>query len=389
MMKKVSKIVCLIAFIALCNIKVGYTISESDVRVVYNTKVLPLEQSCLSHEDRVYIPLRAFSEQLHYTVSWNNREKCARVQDTLNDLHIYMAGSTTLNGVDGTVSAPLLSVEGTVYVPLRFVSEYLGIDVEWNPRHNTVAMTGRTLYTLSNQNELIAFTKTGKERVTQITAGDNDTVELDLVNRTEYSDVVDVHYTSYGAITRAVNAQLYIKEGHLVYQTPFKSERAMPYTGKALGVRYYDDRVAFLTRHERSNALIKIFNDRTGTLLETINTTALYRDVFNIQAVGEDFLVVNMLLEGESLSDGSFSDKHFMTTVVELGGGSMTPVYENAPSPDSYLIEATRTSQYIITGLLPSDGIVFMEKNGDDLRFACMPSAVETVEVIHKLTHPQ
>lgn len=205
-MRQVSKIVCLIAFIALCSVKVDYTISESDVRVVYNTKALPLEQSCLSHEDRVYIPLRAFNEQLHYTVSWNNREKCARVQDTLNDLHIYMAGSTTLNGADATVSEPLLSVEGTVYVPLRFVSEHLGIGVEWNPHHNTVAMTGRTLYTLSNQNELIAFTKTGKERVTQITAVGNDTVELDLVNRTEYSDVVDVHYTSYGAITRAVNA---------------------------------------------------------------------------------------------------------------------------------------------------------------------------------------
>ncbi len=376
-MNKLFKLLSSLILVFVLGIQPVYAYTNTNATIVYNTKTLDLgDKKCVTENGSIYIPLRVFSEQLDYNVDWNAEQKVVRIYDNINDIYLYTSGKTVVNGVESTSDKKPLIANGTTYVPLRFVSETLGIGVEWKSAEKKVVMTGRPIYGIENTNNLVAYTKTGKTTVAKLSG----TPSINLVNHTKYSDVVNTSYTESGAITRTVNKQMYIRNGALIYDTYYTSEVRNLYTNKDSGVRYYDNYVAFLTSNDKFEHLIKIYDDTTGTLTKTINTNTEYNDVLNIQAVGDGFVVVNMLLEGESVTGGSYMDKHFMTTVIETKTGKVTPIYKNTASPNSYLAIANNSSMYINSGSVPTDGIYVSSKSGNVLNFVCNPSSSERIK---------
>ncbi|UVI29340.1 copper amine oxidase N-terminal domain-containing protein [Paenibacillus spongiae] len=90
----------------------------------------------------VYLPVRDTGELLGTIVTWNASVKAAVM--TYPELTVRLNyGSTvaTVNGKAKELSAPLKSVKDRIYIPLRFFSEAIGADVRWNPSTKTVGIT--------------------------------------------------------------------------------------------------------------------------------------------------------------------------------------------------------------------------------------------------------
>lgn len=80
------------------------------------------------------IPIRPLIEALGGTVSWDGGTQCAFC--TLNSKKITLpVGSATvdLNGVNVPITVPIELTNEKTCVPLRFISENLGAEVEWVP----------------------------------------------------------------------------------------------------------------------------------------------------------------------------------------------------------------------------------------------------------------
>lgn len=103
------------------------------------------DQGPISKSGSVYVPVRFVSESLSATVTWVGSTQTVTI--TKGNSVIVLALGANYATVDGgivTLTAPAESVSGRVMVPLRFVSEVLGATVTWNAQEYAVYLTAET-----------------------------------------------------------------------------------------------------------------------------------------------------------------------------------------------------------------------------------------------------
>lgn len=96
--------------------------------------------------DRVFVPIRSLVESMGGSVSWNGTEQ--KVTITLNDIKIDLwigNAQATVNGTSKTLDAPpFISATGRTMLPLRFITENLGSQVNWDGPNQQVTIEYNT-----------------------------------------------------------------------------------------------------------------------------------------------------------------------------------------------------------------------------------------------------
>lgn len=93
------------------------------------------------------VPLRVISEGIGASTKWNQATKTVNIQGTYTSISLTNGKTTGI--VDGKTVNLTTSVEiirGRVMVPLRFVSEHLGLQVTWNQSAKTIKLTTTNLW---------------------------------------------------------------------------------------------------------------------------------------------------------------------------------------------------------------------------------------------------
>lgn len=110
--------------------------------VLVNNRTLKTEFSPYIKQGRTFVPIREITENLGADVKWNNRDKSIKI--SLNGDVIDMKINSPNVRVNGkkisldNAQAPQLAIyssprkETKTMVPLRFISETFGYDVDWN-----------------------------------------------------------------------------------------------------------------------------------------------------------------------------------------------------------------------------------------------------------------
>ena len=96
---------------------------------------------------RTLLPIRAIVEAIGGTVSWDGTEKKVTVSLGSNTIELWIGKSNAkVNGIDTPIDSTNSKVvpeiiNGRTMLPLRFVTESLGCDVQWDGTTNTVTIT--------------------------------------------------------------------------------------------------------------------------------------------------------------------------------------------------------------------------------------------------------
>ena len=113
--------------------QVNVTVDQAPVQFVGQG---PVEQ-----DGRVLVPLRGVLEKLGANVSYDAQNQTVRaVRDQTDILLTVGSGKASVSGREITLDAPTALTNGSVLVPLRFVSENLGAEVDWDAATRTVAI---------------------------------------------------------------------------------------------------------------------------------------------------------------------------------------------------------------------------------------------------------
>jgi len=115
--------------------------SPGGVTVLLNSRPLSFDQPPVIVNDRTMVPLRAIFQALGAQVNWDSATQT--VTATRGDTVIILViGSPTAfkDGETVTLSQPALLLGGRTMVPLRFVSEALGAQVNWDSATQTVTI---------------------------------------------------------------------------------------------------------------------------------------------------------------------------------------------------------------------------------------------------------
>lgn len=94
-------------------------------------KIVKLDEAPFNNKGRFYVPLRFVSETLGSDVKWDKSARKVTIHGKNRELELTIGEKTILvNGKRMETDAAPMMVGGTTFVPVRFVSEQLGIYVQ-------------------------------------------------------------------------------------------------------------------------------------------------------------------------------------------------------------------------------------------------------------------
>ncbi|MFY0544344.1 stalk domain-containing protein [Brevibacillus sp. H7] len=114
---------------------------QSAVTVKLDGKLLSFTQAPQLENGRLLVPYRAIAEAIGAGVQYEAASKTVIVTKGDNTYRLPINAKTaTLNGVPVALDTPARLVNNTTLVPLRFVSEYLGMTVSYDQATRTVSL---------------------------------------------------------------------------------------------------------------------------------------------------------------------------------------------------------------------------------------------------------
>lgn len=134
-MKKLKKtLVLLLSVLMLSNVAFA-----NNIKLNVNNNLIKESVNPISQNGRILVPLRVIFEALNAKVNWDNTTKT--VIGSQEDKKIVLQMNNKIAQVNGnniTLDVPGQVIKGSVYVPVRFIAESLGAEVEWDSKSDTV-----------------------------------------------------------------------------------------------------------------------------------------------------------------------------------------------------------------------------------------------------------
>lgn len=116
--------------------------------IEYNGSVAQTDKAqFLDSNGSVYVPLRMVSESLKSVVVWKEPVKQVSIYAPGHTVELKPGGLTAqLNGKTIKLTAPAKLHNGSVYVPLRFIAQSLGAKVDWTAKSKKVSIQDQAPY---------------------------------------------------------------------------------------------------------------------------------------------------------------------------------------------------------------------------------------------------
>lgn len=96
----------------------------------------------IDDNNRVIVPVRAIAEALGANVKWNNEDKTVLIEQGENSvLFIINKNIALVNGISSIMDTTPVILNGRTMIPVRYVSEYLGAEVNWDAKSYKVLIS--------------------------------------------------------------------------------------------------------------------------------------------------------------------------------------------------------------------------------------------------------
>jgi phosphate transport system substrate-binding protein len=132
-MKRKSVVFVVLLALSLFVFQVPFAQAAADISVIANGKAVSFDVPPFIENSRVLVPVRAIFEALGASVSWDEatRTVSAIKGDTTISL-VIGSNKAYVGESEKTLDVPARIAGGRTFVPVRFVSEALGAEVEWD-----------------------------------------------------------------------------------------------------------------------------------------------------------------------------------------------------------------------------------------------------------------
>ncbi|OPZ74154.1 MAG: Protease inhibitor precursor [Firmicutes bacterium ADurb.Bin456] len=150
--------VCLVAVLAFSIFGLPGSSRADEVKVYLDGNMLGLDQSPIIEDGRALAPLRAIFEALGADVDWDGETRTVNAQKGQVEIELQIGSRTAyVNKQPVILDVPGRIVNDRTLVPLRFISEALGADVDWDDSTRTVLITRAPGPSVSDSNNQFGF----------------------------------------------------------------------------------------------------------------------------------------------------------------------------------------------------------------------------------------
>ncbi|WP_313339524.1 stalk domain-containing protein [Sedimentibacter sp.] len=149
MKKKVFSgiLIAIFLMIALFNV-VPKAYADGSIRIIIDGKIVASDPEPFIKNDRTFVPIRIIAEELDAEVSWDNEKRTVHISK--DDMHVsliidshlieYTIDNETIYNLSDV--APLIQEDRT-FVPIRLVSNALGVGIDWDNDKRAVVINSK------------------------------------------------------------------------------------------------------------------------------------------------------------------------------------------------------------------------------------------------------
>lgn len=212
--------------------------SAPEVTVMYNDEVVKCDTPPVIMEDRTLVPVRAVFEKIGSSVSWNSAERKVNVNGNGKDIVLYIDDKNAkVNDVEYTMDVTAKIINNRTYVPLRFIAEHSGLNVNWDGTEYIAKMYEPTdnqikklTYSKLGDNFVVFIEGTTKPDYTYMTLSNPERLVIDFkdsfsklgtINFKENEFISGLRYSQFSLSPNAVRIVFDIKDS-----TKFKIEKS-------------------------------------------------------------------------------------------------------------------------------------------------------------------
>ncbi|WP_342556047.1 N-acetylmuramoyl-L-alanine amidase family protein [Paenibacillus sp. FSL R7-0652] len=143
-MKKIVSVLLFSLLFLLALPGTGHAASAPQTKIILDGQelMLPSDVEVVNINKNVMIPIRVVAENLKFKVQWNQKTQNVSIEQNAKvlSLNVGRTEASVQNEKVQLNTAPRL-IKNTVVVPLRFVSEEMGLSVSWNNKDKVVGLT--------------------------------------------------------------------------------------------------------------------------------------------------------------------------------------------------------------------------------------------------------
>lgn len=130
MNRKITAAIVLIIFVSLSSFVLA---AERPIEIYINEVEVDSDVPPVILNGRTLVPIRVISENLGAKVHWDNKNRTVKViADSINVLLKIDSKKASVNNQEVLLDVPAKIIKDRTMIPLRFVGEAIGADVEWN-----------------------------------------------------------------------------------------------------------------------------------------------------------------------------------------------------------------------------------------------------------------
>ncbi|NGP43774.1 hypothetical protein G4V62_01890 [Bacillaceae bacterium SIJ1] len=125
--------------------------SADNISIKVDGMTMDVESAAFIEDGRTFVPFRAVAEALDVHVNWNPSSQQVTTQSDEGVVRMTVGNTEAeVNKQSVHLDAPPMIREGRTFVPIRFIAESLGTNVQWQSDTQTVNITTEAteLYTL-------------------------------------------------------------------------------------------------------------------------------------------------------------------------------------------------------------------------------------------------
>jgi hypothetical protein len=306
--------------------------SEQRIPVFINGQQQYFQQEPFIENGSTLVPFRPIFEALGVSIDWNDETKT--ITGTKGSLTVKLtieSDKAVVNGALTNLAVAPRIVEGSTFVPLRFVGEATGYDVSWDTITSSVRITDTaTLYPIRNQGVYGFINKDGQiviEPRFQEVKGDTFVTDLHLIE-TDSFHVEQAYINRYGEEVIA-NSDVLPGEKVEFLSTEFTESlarfRKVTNSGKAQLA--YDQKVGFI--NTKGDIVIEPKYDYAGEFHEGLAYVYIGNEYWYVNTRGERAIPI-VFEEAVDFQDGfaRVKDNGKFGIIDKQGSYIIQPIYD-------------------------------------------------------------
>ncbi len=127
--------------VLLCLISVLPVFADATIPVYFDSQPLELSNKPVQKNGTTLVPLREIFDALGFNVVWNEKTKTIIASSKDATIKLTIGSKVAyVNGEAKPISVAPQLIKGTMYVPLKFVSEAAGYSVGWNNENRYITI---------------------------------------------------------------------------------------------------------------------------------------------------------------------------------------------------------------------------------------------------------